>query len=287
MKKFNRRDFIIFMTGTAASLGIAGTLSSCNKEPYLEPLEPNNMDDLLLAKGFNYEVVVKWKETINKEEDYFGYNNDYTAVLPGDRKDEAYLWVNHEYPSPLFIHGNKENEKNKEQVDQERYACGGSILSIKKERSGRWRLNKDSPYNRRITGETPIPFASHRPINGQNSAIGTMDNCAGGVTPWGTILTCEENYHGYYGEWNSKGKKIKSGYWRWDDVYDLSPWHYGWVVEVDIRTGAAMKLTALGRFAHEGATPCLADDGRVVVYMGDDGNDQFIYKFISKKNQKS
>ena len=282
-KKFNRRDFIIFLTGTAAGLSITGPLSGCKKKPVLNPVLPSNTDDLLLTEGLQYEVLIKWKDVINKKKDYFGYNNDYTAILPGDKRNEAFLWVNHEYPSPFFIHGNTKGVKNKSQVDQERYACGGSILSIKNNQNGRWRLDKDSPYNRRITGETPIALESPRPLNGKKIAMGTMDNCAGGVTPWGSILSCEENYHGYYGEWDTKGNKIKSGHWRWDDVYNLSPWHYGWVVEINIKTGSAVKLTSLGRFCHEGATPCLADDGRVVVYMGDDGRDQFIYKFISKK----
>ena len=288
-KKFNRRDFIIFLTGTAAGLNIIGSMSGCNKEPVLKPVFkpviPSDTDDLLLAKGLDYEVLVKWKETINKDEDYFGFNNDYTAFLPGDKANEAFLWVNHEYPNPLFIHGYTGGYKNKSQVDQERYACGGSILAIKRDKNGRWRLDKESAYNRRITGETPIALESPRPLNGRKMAVGTMDNCAGGVTPWGSVLSCEENYHGYYGEWDAKGKKIKSSHWRWDDVYNLSPWHYGWVVEIDIKTGSAVKLTAMGRFAHEGATPRLAIDGRVVVYMGDDSVNQFIYKFISKKRR--
>ncbi|MCY4523291.1 MAG: DUF839 domain-containing protein, partial [Halobacteriovoraceae bacterium] len=209
-KKFNRRDFIVFMTGAAAGLNLMIPLSSCNRNKLpFAPIAPSNTDDLLLAEGFNYQVLVKWKDPINNEEDYFGFNNDYTAVLPGSSANDAFLWVNHEYPNPLFIHGNKEGKKNKSQIDQERYACGGSILAIKRESNGRWRLNKESPYNRRITGNTEIPLICERPLAGKKTAIGTMDNCAGGVTPWGTILSCEENYHGYYGEVNIKGEKIK------------------------------------------------------------------------------
>ncbi len=115
-----------------------------------------------------------------------------------------------------------------------------------------------------------------------------MGNCAGGVTPWGTVLTCEENYSNFVGEaiYDEKGKRTirqVDGYLSWDKHISLPPEHYGWVVEVELTTGRAKKHTALGRFAHECATCILAEDGRTVVYSGDDAENEHVYKFIASK----
>ncbi len=98
---------------------------------------------------------------------------------------------------------------------------------------------------------------------------------------------CEENYDDFYGETIfSSGKKTwlpGSNYNQWRDYYPNPPEHYGWVNEVDPFTGKAKKLVALGRFAHESATVTLGNDGRPVVYSGDDHNNECLYKFISNK----
>src|SRR5690606_2418026 len=97
---------------------------------------------------------------------------------------------------------------------------------------GEWKLVENSPYNRRITAKTVIPFAAGREVLGRKEAIGTLANCAGGKTPWGTVLTCEENYDGFYGETDYKtGKHIPSVYQQWDKFHNNPPEHYGWVVE--------------------------------------------------------
>ena len=105
------------------------------------------------------------------------------------------------------------------------------------------------------------------------------------MTPWGTILTCEENYDQFYGERNYKtGEKVlRRNDLGWSKYYDYPPEHYGWVVEVDPKTGAAQKHIALGRCAHECATIKELDDGRLVVYTGDDTVNQCLYKFIGSK----
>ena len=266
--------------GSAATLTVPGLFSSCRKKnPHLTPLRPSHSDQLLLTDGFNYKLLLEWGDVINEKGDTFGFNNDYTAIIPSSSK-ECFMWVNHEYPNPLFIHG-KTEKKSKSHVDLERYSCGGSILKIQQNDSGHWQLKKNSKYNRRITGATPIPLS--RPVAGSSTAIGTMANCAGGVSPWGTILSCEENYQDYYGEVDIHGKKIQQSRFGWDEFYDCSPLHYGWVVEIHLQSGRSRKLTSLGRFAHEGATPYQLKDGRVVVYSGDDRADGFIYKFISTR----
>jgi secreted PhoX family phosphatase len=103
-----------------------------------------------------------------------------------------------------------------------------------------------------------------------------MGNCGGGTTPWGSVLSGEENVQDYY------NKEASEDNYGWGQFFDGPENDYGWVVEVDTAAKAARKLTALGRFAHEGATVAKARDGRVVVYMGDDATGQCLYKFISK-----
>ncbi len=110
-------------------------------------------------------------------------------------------------------------------------------------------------------------------------------NSSWSVTPWKTLLTCEENYDGFVGEvtFDDRGTRTynKESRYGWTKYESFIPEHYGWVVEINPMNGKAKKLTALGRFSHEGALCVTAKDGRIVVYMGDDRDDQFIYKFIS------
>ena len=117
---------------------------------------------------------------------------------------------------------------------------------------------KNDPYNRRITAKTPIKLNWDYKIKGKSIVMGTLANCSGGITPWQTFLTCEENYDGFYGETlydaNGEPQHKESYYYGWENYYDNPPEHYGWVVEVDPKTGNAQKHIALGRFAHECCT---------------------------------
>jgi secreted PhoX family phosphatase len=183
--------------------------------------------------------------------------------------------------------------------------------------AGRWQMVKDSRFNRRITAETPIDLGG--PARGAAllrtqadpdgvRVFGTFANCAGGETPWGTYLAAEENIQDYFGNLDElKGRNdvdphVVESHRRWrmwrayslygweavDARFDLprtptEPFRFGWIVEIDPRdpTRAPVKRTALGRFAHEGASPFVAQDGRVAVYMGDDDRFEHIYKFVS------
>ena len=290
--EFNRRNFVKFLGGgavAAANIGVLSSLNSCagstkeiNKLPF-RPIDYTNRDDLVLAEGFEYSVVISEGDKINGNE-LFGANNDYTAVTHLN-SNEIILWVNNEYPTPLFVSGwTKGKKRTKRQVDLERASVGGSIVHLKREGKGKpWKFVADSKYNRRIDGTAKIPLIAPRPVAGGLVATGTLGNCAGGVTPWGTILTCEENYQDYYGERARENKVLKKGRLGWDRFYKHPPEHYGWVVEVNVMTGEAKKLTALGRFAHESATAVKTKDGRVAVYSGDDKKGEFLYKFLSDK----
>ena len=222
----NRREFLQFLTGLSLS---SVTLSSCMSEtaqkvykdlPFT-PLSYTSKDDFVLAKGFEYSLLISEGDAISAK-DYFGCNNDYTAFIPISASD-AILWVNHEYPNPLFVSGHIEGtDKTKEMVDKERYACGGSLVHIVKDGT-KWKIKKDSPYNRRVSGETEIPMITERAIAGSKMATGTFANCAGGVTPWDTVLTCEENYHDFYGEREREGKPLVHGKLEWAKFYHHPP----------------------------------------------------------------
>ncbi len=261
------------------------------KAQILESLNASDQDDLLLTNGLNYHTVIKWGDPIS-DKDTFGFNNDFTCFIPLDDSNpkDGLLWVNHEYVNPLFVsdfsfwkYDNPVTHRTVEQVDREMYDVGGSIVRIKEE-NGKWQVVRNDPYNRRITGQTPIPLNWDSPIKGEMTVRGTNSNCSGGITPWKTFLTCEENYDSCFGETeydeNNTPSKLRSRY-GWEDFYDYPPEHYGWVVEIDPKSGSAQKHIALGRFAHECCTLFELEDKRVVAYTGDDKNDEHLYKFVS------
>ncbi len=293
--QWNRRQFLDFLgrgSMIAAASPLVGMNIACTTTKNqvlgafpIKGVAPDTNDDISLSEGLDYKVLVKWGEAINDKET-FGFNCDFTQYIPLDgKKDEGILWVNHEYTSQTFVSQvAPDTPKTKEQVIKEMQSVGGSLIRIKKTDS-QWKLVPNDEYNRRLDGLSEIPIISERPIVGSTTAIGTFANCSGGLTPWGNILTCEENYDMFYGERDfSTGAPraiAYNSYYKWENFFDHPPEHYGWVVEVNPLTGEAKKLTGLGRCAHECATVFQAADGRCVVYTGDDANDECLYKFIA------
>jgi secreted PhoX family phosphatase len=130
--------------------------------------------------------------------------------------------------------------------------------------------------------------------------VGTFANCAGGVTPWGTILTAEENFDDYFtgaylpesheARYRRYGIDTRTWY-DWDKSearFDMTrepnePHRFGWIVEYDPYDpdSVPVKRTALGRFKHECATTVVNRDGRVVVFSGDDEVFEYVYRFVS------
>lgn len=309
--EYSRRNFISFLG--KASLGaviMPQFLISCGNTPtptpefkntpedvlkklkdfVLKGIQASDKDDLLLANGLKYDIILKHGDKINSV-DTFGDNNDFTCFIPFDERNpkDGLLWVNHEYINPLFVSGFDYHDssavKTKEQVEKEMYSVGGTIVRIKEE-NGQWKVVKNDSHNKRITAHTPIKLNWDTPIAGKTTVMGTLSNCSGGITPWNTFLTCEENYDSCFGEIkydeNNKPTKIPSSY-GWEKFYNNSPEHYGWVVEINPKDGSAQKHVALGRFAHECCTLYELEDKRVVAYTGDDKNSEHLYKFISSK----
>ncbi|PQJ78243.1 PhoX family protein [Polaribacter porphyrae] len=264
------------------------------KNTVLESILPSDKDDLILAKGLKYQPIIKWGDEIS-DADTFGFNNDFTCFIPLDKNNpkDGLLWVNHEYIHSLYVSGFDENayenpldHKTLQQVDVEMYNVGGSIVRIKEE-NGVWQVVKNDSHNRRISAKTPIKLNWDTPIKGKTTAIGTLANCSGGITPWNTFLTCEENYDGFFGETiydeNNQSTFKPSRYCGWEKFYNHPPEHYGWVVEVNPKNGEAQKHIALGRFSHECCTLYELEDKRIVAYSGDDHNNEHLYKFIASK----
>lgn len=294
-----------------------------------------------LAEGYEAEVLLRWGDPIMKgapafdpenqteaaQLRQFGYNSDYVGFAPLDATGRrGLLCVNHEYTNEeLMFPGLGRQDRaefkgvTREIARIEMAAHGGSVVEIARGAEGRWRPVLESPFNRRLTAST-TPMLIEGPAAGSERmrttadptgrhVIGTLNNCAGGMTPWGTWLMAEENFHGYFwasrldgrGEPALEGPEADSwrrygvpGRWQNWGVYDPrfdihrepnESNRFGWIVEVDPFNPHArpVKRTALGRFRHEGAETTLARDGRAVVYSGDDARFEYVYKFVSRR----
>ncbi|WP_404357873.1 DUF839 domain-containing protein [Cytobacillus firmus] len=294
MSELNRRKFLTYVgTGvgalTVASTGLGAMVPKAEAKGVeaashlfgfqkkisglnFKPIDPTDKDDLVLPRGYKYDVVAAYGDVINKKGDTFGFNNDFTLYFPIDGDKRGLLWVNHEYSSDLFVHGARpaNGKYSATQIQKMLYNQGGSIIEVYRDKEGTWKLDTNSKYARRITGLTPFqltgPAKGSKTVGGATNVQGTFANCSGGKTLWGTVLSAEENF-----ESTSKDA-------------GLNDTHYGWIVEIDPfdPNFKPRKHTALGRFNHENAAVGLTNDNRVVVYMGDDKKDACVYKFISK-----
>ena len=340
--RYSRRGFLrttavgVAAAGAAGVIGgnlLGGTAQAATDVSTLTFKElPHGYDkDFHVAEGHVATTLIRWGDAVEKgapafdpnnqtaaaQSKQFGYNNDFIGYMPLNGKStHGLLCVNHEYTNTeLMLPGltaeNYMDALTKEQAEIELAAHGHSVVEIKME-NGAWTLVKDSKYNRRITAlatemELTGPAAGHDRLKTSadstgRKVIGTLNNCAGGTTPWGTVLIAEENFHQYFGGDPSKTNEA-ANYKRcgiagkptyaWSkhiDRFDVEkepnePNRFGWMVELDPYdpTSTPKKRTALGRFKHEGATVAISDDGTVVAYSGDDQRFDYIYRFVASK----
>lgn len=291
-----------------------------------------------VAEGYDVDVLIRWGDPVlpdaptfapatqgpQDQAQQFGYNNDFIGFMPlDDSGDRALLVINHEYTNeelmfaglPARVRGvAAKNDAvfaaiTDRHVAIEKMAHGGSVIEIARS-GGKWAVVPNSRYARRITAETEMaisgPARGHALMRTKADPAGErvkgmLNNCAGGLTPWGTWLTCEENINYYF--WNKaavdghphrsalKRYGVPMEWYQWgrfDERFDIArepneAHRFGWVVEIDPMdpTSVPVKRTAMGRFKHEGAGSIVNGDGRYVVYQGDDERFDYLYRFVT------
>jgi secreted PhoX family phosphatase len=282
-----------------------------------------------VAKGYSTKVLMRWGDGVTKgapafdvnnqsaaaQGQQYGHQNDFMAYFPLPRGSNSsthgLLSINHENVKPRFMfEGLKSTKKvTKEQAEIEMAAIGHTIIEVKKS-GGKWGVVKDSQYGRRITaGDTPMRIAGPAAGNDRmktnadptgKKVFGTLGNCAGGQTPWGTTLTAEENFQEFFmGNPKKKPearnykryrvKKAKHPWGKYHDRFNIDkepnePNRFGWIVEIDPYDpkSTPVKRTSIGRCAHECATTVVNPNGTVSVYSGDDSYFDYLYKFVTK-----
>ncbi|MEL7258316.1 MAG: PhoX family phosphatase [Pseudomonadota bacterium] len=347
-RRYGRRDFLRGSLGVAATTALFGSTAitapklaqaavAVESRYAFDELTWGNDVNHHIAEGYNADILVRWgdpitsdapefdvmNQTAEAQSKQFGYNNDYVGFVEIE-SGRGMLCVNHEYTNEeVMFPGLGRQDKDgfrgmtKTLVDIEMAAHGGSVFEIVKTAEGKWEVNRNNPKNRRITANTPMTFdgpaAGHPRMRTSEDAagmtvLGTINNCAGGLTPWGTYLLAEENFHGYFWSENvdeegnvdlsdqAEAKSMKRygvpGMWyAWGRFYDRfnidkepnESNRFGYIVEVDPMNPDAtpIKHTALGRFRHEGAETIIASDGRLVIYSGDDNRFDYLYKWVS------
>ncbi len=307
-------------TGGAGVQGPGPTLD-------FQPITLNTEDRITVPPGYTSRPLIRWGDplfddappfnpdfqTATAQARQFGYNNDSIGFFALPVAERALLVVNHEYTNPeLMFPGYDDANPTAEQVDLELAAHGISVVEIVRTR-GEWSYVASSRSNRRMTAETPItitgPAAGHPWLQTSEDSSGTavrgmLNNCSAGKTPWGTVLTCEENFNQYFANTDAMpdsdprktvhtrlglpGGASERKWERFHKRFDLArepnePFRFGWVVEIDPYdpSSTARKRTALGRFKHEAASIVVAPDGRAGVYMGDDERFDYVYKFVT------
>ena len=329
-KAISRRGFL----GAGAAFGAAafvmgaGTLgplpaAAANRFGF-EPVAANGLDTVTVPPGYRWQVVARWGDPMwsrsvefdqatrgsgESQELAFGDNVDGMALFRRDGRNV--LVVNNEYVNRGIIYGGAGagEPRNADDVRKGKAGHGVSVVEIELG-DGAWSIVVDSPWNRRITADTPMEITG--PARGHDllktaadpagvESLGTWNTCGNGRTPWGAYLACEENFNGYFSSsdpdvdigpaFRRYGIGPEDWGYAWataDERFDVSrhpnePNRAGYVVEIDPLDPASTpkKRTALGRLKHENAELVLAANGQVVVYMGDDERGEFLYRFVS------
>ncbi|MCJ7527736.1 MAG: PhoX family phosphatase [Methyloceanibacter sp.] len=350
LRRYSRREMMRGTLGVAAAASLFGPTLLASHAARAEGAQDRfSFEEIAagvdethhVADGYRADVLLRWGDPLFPDSPpfdplqqsaaaqlrQFGYNNDYVAFIPLDADgNRGLLCVNHEYTNEEIMFPGIARQDlicfpdmTAELVDIEMAAHGVTIVEIARQ-DGQWRPVLDNTYNRRISpANTEMrvdgPASGHERMKTSadpsgTRILGTLNNCAGGATPWGTYLTAEENFHGYF--WSDLcatggkppaglgGAQAKSyerygvpGLWQaWGKFIDRfnvdkepnEPNRFGWIVEIDPfdPNSVPVKHTALGRFRHEGAECLVNKDGRIVVYCGDDARFDYVYRFVSE-----
>jgi secreted PhoX family phosphatase len=313
------------MSGVLAG---CGTLAAGGPKIGFTPIAANAADRITVPPGYTATAFLMWGEPVGvpgnlpafkddvsntaaEQEVQIGMHHDGIHYFPLDGSRRGLLVMNHEYTDDGLLHVGGMTPWTPEKVKKSQAAHGVSVSEVEF-KDGRWQAVRPSRYARRFTGNTPFaiggPAAGHALMKtaadpAGKLALGTLNNCASGMTPWGTYLSGEENFIGYFSSADQPtaherrwGMRKNGWGYRWhehDERFDAvknpnEPNRHGWVVEIDPYdpTSTPVKRTALGRAAHEGAWVAVTKDGRAVVYSGEDARFEYIYKFVSRDKIK-
>jgi secreted PhoX family phosphatase len=331
----SRRSMLKGMAASSA-FGLVGSMSGCStfagaassSDPTFTEVPRSTGEGIQVPPGYKAQVLLRQGDPIKpgapeynpatqtgaQQEQQFGTDADFISYMPlplGSKSStRGLLGVNHEnHRANLCFPGNPK-QLSREQVEIQMAAQGFSITEIAKE-GNQWRVVKDSRYNRRISANAPMRISG--PAAGSDRmkttadptgtrSFGTFNNCAGGTTPWGTMLTAEENVQNYFTGDAGKGPEAaarkryaitgKGRYADWGRYFDRFNLdkepnehnRFGWIVEIDPYdpSHTSVKRTALGRAAHECATHAISHDNRIAIYSGDDSRMEFVYKFVTQ-----
>ncbi|MGE6659783.1 PhoX family protein [Pseudomonas sp. NPDC077408] len=345
----SRRNLLKGGMGLAALGFLGGSLGACRSAVQSESLIgfkgiPTQLDpafdSVQVAPGYSARTFFSWGDAVMADAPEWNPDatDDWQAQLKqaGDNHDGMHFFpfpenpdshgllvMNHEYANPP-LHPNgmtfTDGKRPLDEVRKEQAAHGVSVIEVKKDAQGQWQRVMPSRYNRRISAMTPMAVSG--PLAGNDALktasdpsgreiIGTLNNCSSGITPWGTYLVCEENWHNYFvnhdaedmakrvshKRYGIEGKGLSKLYgWETADArfnatpdpaqphggHVHEPNRFGWVVEVDPFDPASkpVKRTAFGRYCRECSVLSLGDDGRMAFYSGDDTKGEYVYKFV-------
>jgi len=281
------------------------------------------VDAFTVPAGYTWQPIIRWgdplfndspafdvdRQSAAAQARQFGYNNDYTDILPLDAKNRrAVLFTNHEYTNENIMVPAGFDAVVTRAIG--RAAHGLTVVELERKNTNQpWNYVKGAALNRRFLTDTDYELTGPAAGSALVSTVadpagrtikGTLGNCSGGTTPWGTILSGEENFNGYFVSAGTSASDKRYGLtskptarqWELDDPrfdtrnpgYANESNRFGWIVEVDPLdpNSTPRKHSAMGRFKHEGANVIVAESGHVVAYMGDDERFDYLYKFVSK-----
>jgi secreted PhoX family phosphatase len=329
----SRRRFLQAAGATAVAAALPGCATGpSGTAPVLgfTPIAPSREDALRVPPEYVATALFRWGDPVgvagampefrldasNSAADQAvqaGMHHDGMHFYPlprgSGRSDQGLLALNHEYADVRLMHADEQKTWSAEKVAKSQCTVGVSVIEVRME-AGRWQVVRPSKYARRVTARTPClvsgPAAGHALLRtaadpSGRRVIGTFGGCAHGWTPWGTYLTCEENFQFYFvdrgtvpPERRRFGFSAAGRSYRWqehDERFDVAKHpneanRFGWVVEIDPYDPFAepVKRTALGRMKHEGAACAVGPDGRLAIYMGDDQAFEYVYKFVTARS---
>ena len=318
--------------GVGLTVGaLLGPMAACRQVPVgppsplgFESVPVSTADTVVVPPGYTAQVVAPWGDpvgiagrmpafrpdagnTADEQAAQMGMHHDGMHYFALDGSDRGLLVMNHEYIDDGLLHPDGTANWSADKVRKGQAAHGVSVIEVARD-GDRWNVVRPSRYARRISTLTPVavsgPAAGHPLMrtaadpSGQR-VLGTLNNCASGITPWGTYLTGEENFILYFNgpdrpdahaaRWGLSRRGVGMRWAEHDERFDAvrhpnEPNRFGWIVEIDPMdpTSTPVKRTALGRAAHEGATVAVTRDGRAVVYSGEDAQFEYVYKFVSR-----